>query len=428
MEPTQSPLGIPGVVPPGVAAPVDTDALVSLLQRFMSIDHIVWENLVPKSGQVVARFIGYIHGDTAEAYARLDAVLRGWRITPLFRHAPDGKRHMVVLVQGRIQPQPSRVWPNVLLLVLTVLSVACTGVLMHGRGLEALIGVLNAPAVGRHWADLGRAIVQGLGFTVALLSILGIHELGHYLAARWHRVDVTLPYFIPFPPFISPFGTLGAFIRLKSPPTNRRVLLDIGLAGPMAGFLVAVPFLFVGLALSDLGRLPLGGESFLLEGNSILYLLAKRLLFGRWLPEPLTYDGPAWWHWLRFFFLGRPVPWGGLDVMLHPVAFAAWAGLLVTALNLIPAGQLDGGHIVYSLLGRKAAWLRPWVLGALLVLGFVWSGWWLWFALVWFLARGYAEPLDTITPLDPPRKVLAWLGILLLVLTFVPVPMAVIGP
>ncbi len=418
---------VPGVVPADAAAPVDVDVLVALLQQVMSVDHILWENLAPQSGQVVARFIGTIHGDTAQAYALLDQALRPWRLTPLFRFAPDGRRHMVILIQGRLQPRPSRIWPNLLLFMLTVLSVACTGVLMHGGGLEALKNVLQTPFSSLYWKNLSQAILQGLSFTVALLGILGVHELGHYLAARWHRVEVSLPYFIPFPPFLSPFGTLGAFIRLKSPPTNRRVLLDIGLAGPLAGFLVAIPFLVVGLALSEVRRLPLGGPPFYLEGNSLLYLLVKRLMFGRWLPEPAVYDGPAWWHWLRFFFTGEPAPWGGLDVLLHPMAFAAWAGLLVTALNLIPAGQLDGGHVVYALLGKKAARLRPWVLGALLVLGLVWSGWWLWFALVWFLARGYAEPLDTVTPLDTPRKVLAWVGILLLVLTFTPVPMKVLG-
>ncbi len=421
------PYYVPGIVPPMGPSPVNTDALVSLLQRYMSIDHIVWESLVPQSGQVIARFIGWIHGDTAQAYRELDAHLQGWHITPLFRFTPDRKRHMVILIQGRLQPQPSRVWVNALLFVLTLLSVMLTGFLYHGGGLEALVGVMRFPGVERHWAELGRAFWRGMGFTAALMGILLVHELGHYFAARWHRVSVTLPYFIPFPPFLSPFGTLGAFIRLKAPPTNRRVLLDIGLAGPLAGFLVAIPTLFLGLALSQVHPLPSpgSGEQLFLEGNSLLYLLAKWLLFGKPLPQPLVYDGPAWLYWLRFFFTGRPIPWGGTDVVLHPVAFAAWAGLLVTALNLIPVGQLDGGHIVYAWLGHRAARLRPWVLGALVVLGLVWTGWWLWFFIAWTIGRAYAEPLDTVTPLDPPRRLLAWVGILLLVLTFVPVPMQV---
>ncbi len=405
---------------------VDADALLRVVQRFVAIDHIVWESLTPKPGQSVARFIGWIQGDTERAYRELSAALEPMDVTPLFRFTPDKRRHMVVLIYGRIRPEPSRVWVNVLLLVLTLLSVLSTGFLFHGNGLQALFQVLRAPSLPQNWYALGQALLQGLGFTVALLGILGVHELGHYFAARWHNVHVTLPYFIPFPPFISPFGTLGAFIRMKEPPTNRRVLLDIGLAGPLAGFLVAIPTLFVGLALSDVGRLPAAGtQDLILEGNSILYLLSKWLLFGKWLPQPAAYPGSPLGYWLRFFFTGRPLPWGGLDVQLHPIAFAAWAGLLVTALNLIPAGQLDGGHIVYALLGDRAARLRPWILGSLLILGLVWSGWWLWLLLIWFLGRAHAEPLDAVTPLDPTRRALAWLGIAILVLTFVPVPMQV---
>lgn len=404
--------------------PVEADALVRLVQRVMTVDHIVWENLAPHPGEPVARVIGYIRGDSVQAYAYLSEMLKTWDITPLFRFTPDKRKHMVILIRGRIRPQPSRVWINILLLVLTILSVAATGFFYHGGGIDALRQIFLAPQNPTSWQAFWQAFWRGMGFTVTLLGILGVHELGHYFAARWHNVDVSLPYFIPFPPFLSPFGTLGAFIRMKAPPTNRRVLLDIGLAGPLAGFLVAVPALFLGLALSEVHPLPSAGtESFLLEGNSLLYLLAKWVLFGQPLPQPAAYTGPAWLYWLRFFFTGRPIPWGGLDVHLHPVAFAAWAGLLVTALNLIPAGQLDGGHILYSLMGEAVHRLRPWILTALVILGFVWSGWWLWFLLIWFLGRVYAEPLDAVTPLDPPRRLMAWLGVLLLVLTFVPVPM-----
>lgn len=420
----------PLIAPSSTPLGVDTQQLTHLVSQVMYVDHIVWERLAPQAGQVVARFIGQIRGDTAQAYRWLDEHLRPHGMTPLFRFTPDGRRHMVVILQGRLQEQPSRLWVNALLFVLTLLSVLLTGFLVHGGGVDALARALDQPLRLDTWREVLRAGLRGLSFAAALLSILLVHELGHYFAARWHRVSVTLPYFIPFPPFFSPFGTLGAFIRLKAPPTNRRVLLDIGLAGPLAGFLIAVPLLFVGLALSEVKPLPrnLGDLPLVLEGNSLLYLLAKGLLFGRLLPEPASWQGPLWVYWLRYFFTGRPAPLGGLDVTLHPVAFAAWAGLLVTALNLIPVGQLDGGHIVYALLGDRAQKLRPWVLGGLILLGLVWTGWWIWFFIAWAVGRAHAEPLDTITPLDPPRRALAWLGIVLLVITFVPVPLQVVTP
>ncbi|MCP4418636.1 MAG: site-2 protease family protein, partial [Chloroflexi bacterium] len=177
-----------------------------------------------------------------------------------------------------------------------------------------------------------------LAFAVSLLAILLAHEFGHYLAGRYHKTAVTLPYFLPLP--VWPFGTLGAFIQLKEAPKNKRILHDIGVAGPLAGLVVAIPVLLWGLKLSDIGELPLfilDGEFFSLEGNSILYLLAKYAVFGEWLPSPANYGLLSpFEHWVRFFFTGHPLPLGGRDVLIHPVAFAGWGGLLVTSLNLIP--------------------------------------------------------------------------------------------
>jgi membrane-associated protease RseP (regulator of RpoE activity) len=205
------------------------------------------------------------------------------------------------------------------------------------------------------------------------------------------------------------------------------VLLDIGIAGPLAGLVVAIPVLLLGLSLSRVDRISSGGV--ILEGNSILYLLLKFSVFQRWLPEPVSFNGlPPLLYWLRYFFTGRPLPLGGLDVQLHPVAWAGWAGLLVTALNLIPAGTLDGGHIVHSLFGKHASKILPFVMGSLLLLGLVWSGWWLWLFLIFFLGRVYAAPLDQITPLDPRRKAIAILGLVIFFLVFIPVPLTVFGP
>lgn len=167
-----------------------------------------------------------------------------------------------------------------------------------------------------------------------------------------------------------------------------------------------------------------------MEGNSLLYLLFKYLAFGQLLPAPPSYEGfsPVL-YWLRYFFTARPFPYGGTDVMLSGVAWAGWAGLLVTGLNLIPAGQLDGGHMIYVLFGKSVAQrLRPIILVFLALMGFVWSGWFLWFVLIFFLGRSYAEPLDQITPLDPRRKALAILALVIFVLTFTPVPLTVLTP
>ncbi len=221
------------------------------------------------------------------------------------------------------------------------------------------------------------------------------------------------------------FGTLGAFIRLNEPPKNKRVLLDIGIAGPLAGLVVAIPVLLIGLSLSQVEPIP-SGQGLLLEGNSVLYLLAKYAVFGQWLPAPASYGGtPELLYWIRYYFTGLPAPVGGTDVFIHSVAWAGWAGLLVTALNLIPAGQLDGGHLIFTLWGRRSRALLPFILGALAILGVVWSGWWLWAFLIFSLGRTYAEPLDQITALDPRRKAIAIFGLIVFFLVFTPVPLRV---
>jgi membrane-associated protease RseP (regulator of RpoE activity) len=222
---------------------------------------------------------------------------------------------------------------------------------------------------------------------------------------------------------------MGAFIQLKEPPKNKRILLDIGIAGPLAGLLVAIPVLLFGLSLSVVDRLPLVMDRAVsLEGNSILYLLAKYIVFGQWLPTPGEYGGlNPLIYWIRYFFTGSPMPFGGTDVLLHPIAWAGWAGLLVTALNLIPAGQLDGGHILYALFGKRSRIVLPFVLVALVALGTVWSGWWLWALLLFFLGRVHAEPLDQITTLDPNRRALAVFGLFVFILVFTPVPLSLFG-
>jgi membrane-associated protease RseP (regulator of RpoE activity) len=166
----------------------------------------------------------------------------------------------------------------------------------------------------------------------------------------------------------------------------------------------------------------------MMEGNSLLYLGAKYIIKGQLLPAPGSYGGLApVLYWLRYFFSGSPIPYGGQDIIIHPLAWAGWAGLLVTALNLLPAGQLDGGHLVYVLFGRKVSLAWPIIVLALIGMGFIWSGWWIWAALIFFLGRTHAEPLDEITPLDSGRRWMAVLGLAIFVLTFTPVPLVLFG-
>jgi membrane-associated protease RseP (regulator of RpoE activity) len=319
------------------------------------------------------------------------------------------------LLNGIIQPKPTKIWGNIVFFIITVLSV-----MYVGANYSAADSISSLPATLSGWVKF---MLGGLPFAIALMAILVCHEFGHYLAGRYHKTAVTLPFFIPFP--FSYFGTMGAFIQLKEPPKNRRIMLDIGIAGPLAGLIVAIPVLLLGLYLSPVEKIPFQlplGQIF--EGNSIIYLLLKFIVKGQFLPQPSTYAGlnPIL-YWIRYFFTGAPLPAGGLDVSLHPIAWAGWAGLLVTSLNLIPAGQLDGGHIMYVLLGKRASRLLPFILIGLVLLGFVWNGWWLWAALIFLLGRYHAEPLDQITPLDPKRRALAVLGVIVFILVFMPVPL-----
>jgi membrane-associated protease RseP (regulator of RpoE activity) len=388
--------------------PVENDIYTPIVARFLRIEDTTWGE--QKKGYLV-RYRGSLYNqDSAQAYDQVAEALRTVGVTPLFRL--EENRHAVILLPGVIQPKPTKIWGNILFFALTVISVTFTGAVSAAGALPTTIN---------GWIPF---MLGGLSFAVALLTILLSHEFGHYLAGRYHKTAVTLPFFIPFP--LSLFGTMGAFIQLKEPPRNRRILLDIGIAGPLAGLIVAIPILLLGLYLSPVSQLPFHFSQAgpLLEGNSILYLLLKFIAKGQLLPQPMNYSSlNHLLYWVRYFFTGTPLPAGGLDVSLNPIAWAGWAGLLVTSLNLIPAGQLDGGHLMYVLLGKRTTRLLPFILGALLLLGMVWSGWWFWAALIFLLGRSHAEPLDQITPLDPKRKALAVLGVIVFFLVFMPVPL-----
>src|SRR5579859_224152 len=391
--------------------PATSDRLRSAVSQFMSVDDMT----LGEGKDYAMRFRGHLVMDSRQAYALAADSFRQLGYTPLFRK--EGNTHVVLALAGTINPGPSRVWINYVMFALTVISVWFTGITYSYNGPQ--------PATALGWLQL---LPSGIPFVLSMLGILLAHEFGHYLAARYHKVAVTLPYFIPFP--LSPFVTMGAFIQLKSPPTNRRVLLDIGFAGPLAGFIVAVPVLIIGLLTSPVSPIPKvipPGVGMSFEGNSILYVLAKFLVFGKLLPTPASYGGlPPLLYMLRYYILGIPAPLGGSDVMLNSVAWAGWSGLLVTGLNLIPAGQLDGGHALYVLVGRNARRLVPVIIVVLIALGFVWTGWLLWAAIIFFLGRTFAEPLDQITELDLTRKLLAIMALVIFVLVITPVPLTIL--
>lgn len=397
----------------------ESDQLTPLVSSYFDITEVTWGG--PRHPFVV-RFKGKLRTDSLEAHRALSKTLKKQNLTTLFLEEESGQ--VIQLIKSPPAPEPSNPMVNLVLFLLTLLSMLIAGVFYSYQG--------PAPSSTRELLQvLINNLSLGSSFALSLLAILLAHEFGHYLAGRFHKTAVTLPYFLPFP--FSPFGTLGAFIRLKEPPRNRRELMDIGIAGPLAGLVVAIPILLLGLSLSELDTIPIFvrlGEGLSFEGNSLLYLAAKYVTHGQLLPSPASYgELSPLLYWLRYFFTGLPTPLGGTDVFLHPIAWAGWAGLLVTALNLIPAGQLDGGHLIYSLFGTKSKRVLPVIFIVLGTLGFFWTGWWLWIFLIFVLGGTHAQPLDQITQLDKKRKLLALFGLLIFVLVFTPIPLRVIsGP
>ncbi|HXF64984.1 MAG TPA: site-2 protease family protein [Caldilineaceae bacterium] len=408
--PPRPPIGpVPGVQP---VSSWETDPTIvrvrQVVQGDLAIDSIQTPSDPAREGVLVLR--GRLLRPSHEVFAGWVEQLRPLGYTPLLRR--DGEeqpdRVAVHLMAGVPPKAHPRVWINVVLFVLTVLSTLFVGSLYGG----------DLDGVSR-FSDLLRPanLLSGWPFAATLLGILAAHEFGHYFMARYHRVAVTLPYFIPMP---FGFGTLGAFIQLKEPILDRRKLFDIGVAGPLAGLVVAVPLLFVGLSTSPVD-VPPTGVPIQLEGNSLLYYFAKIAVFGRALPDPVT----------------------GEDVFMNQVTFAAWIGLLVTALNLLPVGQLDGGHTVYALFGRASRHINRATIAAMAVLAVAgleqvqelvpalsaigFTGWFMWLILIGVVLGAYHPPaLDDVTELDSNRRLIGYLVILCFVATFVPVPMRLI--
>ncbi|MGO9120848.1 MAG: site-2 protease family protein [Desulfomonilaceae bacterium] len=241
-------------------------------------------------------------------------------------------------------------------------------------------------------------LLRGWVFSVPLMAILLTHEMGHYLFGRRHYLDVTPPYFIPAPP---PLGTFGAFIRIRSPIPDRQTLIEVGACGPIAGALVAIPMLILGLGLSEAKPALEPAKGFEL-GSSIILELFSFIRFGHF-----TSDA---------------------HVVLHPTALAAWFGLFVTAMNLLPIGQLDGGHVIYALFGpRWAGRISIAVFALLIPCGLLfWPGWFVFALLAFLLGLRHPPPLDPYAPLERSGYLLGWFAILLFILAFIPVPISMI--
>ena len=385
--------------------------IADVVRRVVGSDLIVDSVETPREARLGALVLrGRLTVPSHTAFRRWLADLRPLGYTPMLRHDPVGEAGAVELrIFAGVPPQMrSRPWLNLLLFLVTVVSTLFVGSL-YGGDLEGV----------SQFSDLflPQNIIRGWPFSFTLLGILVAHEFGHYFAARYHKVPVTLPFFIPLP---IGFGTLGAFIQLKEPVPDRRKLFDIGIAGPLAGLVLAIPLLFLGLSTSPVDVIP-ANVPVQLEGNSILYYFAKVAVFGRPLPDPVT----------------------GEDVFMNQVTFAAWIGLLVTALNLLPVGQLDGGHTVYALFGRKARIANIMtlvVMGLLAVAGLAplqqywpvlsnigFAGWWMWLGLIIFVLGPFHPPaLDDVTQLDGRRRLIGYLVILCFILTFVPTPFRIL--
>jgi len=327
-------------------------------------------------------FIGQLLLNAEAAYSALRERFQGLGYTPILRR--EGNNDIVVAHRGVFAAVRFNPLINLVLLVATLFTTLLAGASF--AGVNAYGVLFRAWGTGQ-WAAILPALYAGLPFAGTLLFILGVHEMGHYVAARLHGVQVTLPYFIPVP-FLG-LGTFGAFIQMKSPVENRKALFDVGVAGPLAGFVVALPLMVAGLLQSHVvSRVGLGtfGSSLMLRGLAAIVL-----------PHAANQA-----------------------IQLSPMAIAAWFGLLVTAINLLPMGQLDGGHVAYAVLGRLSRPIAMVTFATLVVLGLtVWNGWLIWALFALITGLQHPQPLNDITPLDWGRRLvgLFTLGLFFLLIT-----------
>ncbi len=285
-------------------------------------------------------------------------------------------------------------WVNVVLFVATMFSTLVVGTTLAASFDQTVDS--NSGGIFQAILEQPTLLLTGLPFSASLLLILLAHEMGHYLTCRFYGISASLPYFIPAPTLI---GTFGAFIRIRSPIHHRPALLDVGIAGPIAGFVLALPTLAIALTQSRYMEVDPEGQ----------YLQ---------LGEPLIFK--------MFTYAMGVVPPSGMELYLHPIGVAAWVGLLVTALNLIPVGQLDGGHIAYALFGRFHKRISQVFVFALLPLGvFYWPGWFVWILLLAIMGTRHPPTVDDSIPLESRHVKLGWIALAMFVLCFMPAPVSI---
>jgi hypothetical protein len=364
----------------------------------------VWQEMTLAGDREVVD--GMVSAEHLAPSPELESFLKNW---PGAWYWGDDAHTRLVLVRGIAPARPERwLWHGALLFLFIVCTLAAGAVLVGD--LVPPVSHSVSQAIEGVWQfalfimqDGWRALHRGWTFALPLLAILLVHELGHFLTARRYHIDASPPYFLPVPPNISPIGGMGAFLRLRSPVYDRRQLLDVGASGPLAGFVVAVAVMVWGYHLShrittpfDAPQLVMIAGRPMLLGNSLLtYLLQQWLLPGA---------GP---------------------VLLAPEAFAGWVGLFITGLNLLPLSQLDGGHVLYGLLGRRQRWISFAIAAGLLVLAPRAPLWFLWVALTFAIGGGSWAHADVIVRDRPVMRAGRWTGIacvVVFVLTFVPIP------
>lgn len=372
--------------------------ILGQLRRQLAPVMQIFDHEVLQPPDLALAFRGQVQVDTDQAYEHIEPAFAGLGYTAWLRDR-EGGGHEVLATKGVARAKAPRPWLNLVLFLATVVTVLYIGAsyAITDAGLAE-----NVPPEELALLPV-RHLAMGIPFAATLLGILLAHELSHYFVSLRYGAPTSLPYFIPMPNIL---GTMGAVIVQRGHMRNRRAIFDIGIAGPLGGLVVAIPLLVLGLSLSTVGPVPANVDSVIQEGNSLLYLGLKYLVFGQVLPQ------------------------GGIDVWLHPVAFAAWAGLLVTMINLIPVGQLDGGHVSYALLGRSAPRLGYAMVAAMVL----WGGWlqlhgdqgggfWLtWGVINLLINRRHPSPLNDASKLDSGRILIGMAMVILFVVLVMPSP------
>lgn len=342
--------------------------IIEFLNTKMSLDEV-------GGTLTVTKVKGELYPPVSQTISDIKDYFTNTEYTPLF--AQEGSKHVVQFGIFKKAETKPKYWLNIVLFVATILSTIFAGSLNSG---------------GNPFENVSDLLL-GIPFSFSIMAILTCHEFGHYFMSRKEGMITTLPYFIPVPFHF--LGTFGAVIRMKSLVPTRKALLKVGMSGPIAGFLVALPISIIGIYLSDIRMIP-DTPGLLRLGDSLLFSILANI-FHPGIPE-------------------------GYDLFIHPIAFAGWLGLLVTAMNLIPIGQLDGGHVTYGLLLRKRRLLYIPIFGALIALGFLWLGWFFWVFIAYFIARRDPVIQDAVTPLTTREKAYTIIPLVILILTFVPQP------